>query len=165
MNIYSSSTLLIGVLCLKTIAYCQTTSQPEYLHSNVVPPSPSVAALDKFVDIPISKYTGTPNINIPIWTAEGRSLSVPISLSYHASGVRVDKLPGWVGSNWALNAGGHFHDRTNGVCLYCQYSTRNPYDSIPDEFFKRLSENGLSPYFILTDRIYGYGQAPHRTKY
>jgi hypothetical protein len=33
-------------------------------------------------------------------------VSVPLSLSYHASGFRPDQHPGWVGSGWNLNAGG-----------------------------------------------------------
>ncbi|MCT4603140.1 MAG: hypothetical protein N4A59_09610, partial [Marinifilum sp.] len=80
-------------------------SQSQIL-TDVVLPSPSVAALSKFVDIPVGYYTGVPNISIPFGELRGREISVPISISYHASGVRVSDIPGWVGSGWALNAGG-----------------------------------------------------------
>ena len=33
-------------------------------------------------------------------------MDLPISLDYHASGVKVDQHPSWVGLNWNLNAGG-----------------------------------------------------------
>ncbi|TRX62665.1 hypothetical protein FNH22_00800 [Fulvivirga sp. M361] len=75
-------------------------------YQNVTPPSPSVVSLGKFVDQPVSPYTGTPEINIPIYELKAGSISVPISLSYHASGIKVEDIASWVGAGWALNAGG-----------------------------------------------------------
>ncbi|WP_188935689.1 hypothetical protein, partial [Puia dinghuensis] len=54
----------------------------------------------------MSLYAGLPQINIPIYTVEEGGIKVPISLDYHASGVRPDQHPGWVGLNWNLSAGG-----------------------------------------------------------
>ena len=71
-----------------------------------VPKSPEAATLMKFVDVPVSHYTGVPSIAIPITTVAHRSLSVPVSLSYHASGNRVNEVANWVGLGWKLNAGG-----------------------------------------------------------
>lgn len=68
--------------------------------------SPDAAALGKFVEVPVSNYSGLPQIGIPIYTLNAKGMKVPISLSYHASGVKVKEFPGWVGANWALNAGG-----------------------------------------------------------
>jgi len=75
---------------------------------NAVPQnlSPEAAALGKFVEVPVSNYSGLPEINIPIYTLNAKDFSIPASLSYHASGVKVKEIPGWVGANWALNAGG-----------------------------------------------------------
>jgi hypothetical protein len=70
------------------------------------PESPNVASLGKYVDIPVGNYTGTPNISIPIHTVQNRSISVPISISYHASGIKVEEEASWVGLGWSLNAGG-----------------------------------------------------------
>ena len=72
----------------------------------IIPPSPTAASLGKYGNIPVSLYTGTPEISIPLYEIKGRKLSVPISLSYHASGMKVDEIAGWVGSGWSLNAGG-----------------------------------------------------------
>ena len=69
-------------------------------------PSPNAASMGLYGEVPVSLYTGTPQINIPLYTLEEGRLQVPISLSYHASGVRVNQHPGWVGLNWNLNAGG-----------------------------------------------------------
>ena len=71
-----------------------------------VPPSPTVAALNEYVDVPVSLYTGVPQIDIPLYEINSLELSLPISLSYHSNGVKVEETPSWVGANWSLNAGG-----------------------------------------------------------
>jgi len=72
----------------------------------VTPPSPNVQAFQKYGDIPVSPYTGVPNISIPLYTVKFRDISVPISISYHASGIKVAEEAGQIGLGWALNAGG-----------------------------------------------------------
>ncbi|PZX63404.1 hypothetical protein [Hydrotalea sandarakina] len=72
--------------------------------TNITPPT--AAALVKYADYPVSYHTGIPNINIPIYTVQNGPLEVPISLSYHASGLKVQELASWVGAGWSLNAGG-----------------------------------------------------------
>jgi YD repeat-containing protein len=69
-------------------------------------PSPNAASLGKYGDIPVSYHTGVPEVFIPIYTIQEGSLSVPVSLSYHSSGIRVDEIASWVGLGWSLNAGG-----------------------------------------------------------
>jgi hypothetical protein len=68
--------------------------------------SPTAASLGKYGDFPVSYNTGLPQISIPIYTVQAGSLSLPISLSYHASGLKVQEQASWVGAGWALNAGG-----------------------------------------------------------
>ena len=68
--------------------------------------SPTAASLGKYGDFPVSYNTGLPQISIPIYTVKAGSLSLPISLSYHASGLKVQEQASWVGAGWALNAGG-----------------------------------------------------------
>ncbi len=57
--------------------------------TNLFPPSPTAAALAKYGDIPVGYHTGTPNISIPLYEVKSKELSLPISLSYHASGIKV----------------------------------------------------------------------------
>ncbi len=72
----------------------------------IVKPSPEVSALFKFQDYPMDYSTGLPQISIPIYEVKSGSLSVPISISYHASGRKVYDQDGPVGLGWSLNAGG-----------------------------------------------------------
>lgn len=81
-------------------------SQAQFQKPEVGMPTPNAASLGLFGKVPVSLYTGTPNIDVPVYTVETGKIKVPISLSYHASGVRVNQHPGWVGLNWNLNAGG-----------------------------------------------------------
>lgn len=70
------------------------------------PHSPDATALGRYVEMPIGHYTGLPDISIPLYNLEVKGMQVPISLSYHASGIKVKDLAGSVGAGWALNAGG-----------------------------------------------------------
>lgn len=69
-------------------------------------PSPTAASLGKYVDIPVNYNNGLPQITIPIATVKEGELQLPISLQYHASGIKVEELASWLGLNWSLSAGG-----------------------------------------------------------
>lgn len=68
--------------------------------------SPNATGLGEYGEIPVSLYTGIADISIPIYTINYHNHELPISLSYHGGGVKVDSHPGWVGLDWVLNAGG-----------------------------------------------------------
>lgn len=76
------------------------------LKFNVIPPAPEAASIGKYVDMPVSAYTGLPKIEVPVYELKSYELSLPINLSYHASGLKWDEIPSWVGAGWSLNAGG-----------------------------------------------------------
>lgn len=81
-------------------------SQQDITLKNIIPPSPEASAFIKQGKYQVGTYTGRPDISIPVFEISTNSLSVPISLSYDASGVRVNDMATWVGMNWSLNAGG-----------------------------------------------------------
>ena len=74
--------------------------------SHVIPPSPQAAALARYAEYPVSHTTGVPDITIPLYEIRMGDFTLPISISYHASGCRVDEIPTCVGLGWTLNAGG-----------------------------------------------------------
>jgi hypothetical protein len=100
-----------GIIALAIIMVCvaqvkSQVNQPVDVAPKIIPPSPEAANLGKFADVPVSLYTGAPNISIPIYTVEAGTLRLPISLEYSASGIKVEEMASWVGIGWALNAGG-----------------------------------------------------------
>ncbi len=84
----------------------QGEPQSEEFSMAILPASPTASALGQYGQIPVGLFTGTPNINIPIYTYKNRNISVPISLSYNSNGVKVDQPSSWVGLGWSLSAGG-----------------------------------------------------------
>jgi hypothetical protein len=81
---------------------------------NVIGPSPNAAAIEKYVNIPVSTYTGVVNIDIPIYSIVNKDLKFPVSLSYHASGIRVDEEASRVGLGWFLTSGAVINRSVNG---------------------------------------------------
>lgn len=96
--------ILIIILCTGVLPVC---AQSNYYAAmpDVTPPSPTSRVFQKFLGYPISHATGTIDISIPLYTVEAYGLSLPLTLKYHSSGVRVQDPVGVVGRNWALFPG------------------------------------------------------------
>lgn len=101
------------------LAFASLLSAPSVAAQNgslrVTVPSPTAASLGKFGDLPVSLYTGTPDISIPLFTLKGRTLDLPIALKYHTSGIRVEEIGGWAGLGWTLEAGGVITRTVHGI--------------------------------------------------
>ncbi len=72
----------------------------------VIPPSPDASSFGTYANTPVSLFTGTPNISIPLIDIKEPDFDLPISLSYYAQGIKVEQLASSVGLGWSLNAGG-----------------------------------------------------------
>ncbi len=132
MNLITKvTTMVVGLCCCAFFSKAQEIST----EISVVPPSPNVSALNKYSEVPVGQYTGVPGISVPIYTIQMQQLSLPISLSYHASGLKVEEYASWVGAGWSLNAGGTVNRSVRGL---------------PDEFLPGLSTTtkGKKGYFF-----------------
>ncbi len=98
--------VMIIMMTLGLIIPFNVYSQSTESIQRITVKSPEVAAFERVVEIPVNTYTGVPDISIPIYTVKSGDLSLPISLDYHASAIKVDQEATWVGLNWNLNAGG-----------------------------------------------------------
>lgn len=123
----------------------------------VMPPSPTVAALMKFEEVPVSNYTGTPDISIPLFSTKTKSkdIGLDISLKYNSSGIAADAIASDVGLGWSLFAGGTVSRTVRGMpdeILYMgssakvgiyQNSTPN-YSNNYDQAFQILNDENAS---------------------
>jgi hypothetical protein len=81
-------------------------SQQDFTLKNIIPPSPEASAFIKYGNYQIGAYTGRPDINIPLYEIQTNKLSLPVTLNYDETGIRVNEMASWVGMNWSLDAGG-----------------------------------------------------------
>lgn len=87
-------------------------------------PTPNTASLGKYGFVPVSLYTGVPDISIPLYDLTVRNVTLPLRLRYEASGLQINSLPGWLGHNWSLEAGGVITRTVKG--RYDDYIVTNP---------------------------------------
>lgn len=67
--------------------------------------SPSAAEVVRYERVPVSYFNGLPSIDIPLYSIQSKDITFPISLSYHASGIKVNQYPTMVGLGWNMNLG------------------------------------------------------------
>lgn len=120
-----------------------------------LPPSPEAAAMKEHVDVPVNMYAGIPQMSVPIHGIQGREITVPITLSYHANGIRVAEEASWVGLGWNLSAGGMItreirdNDDFGGKSFYDDSSTRShPYKNQLDRLPKDPSQGGTNSFLF-----------------
>ncbi len=99
--------IITGIIALAIFPighhYAQSNN---YQLPTVIPPSPAVMNFLRYGEIPVDYSTGVPSISVPLYTVKSRKLELPISISYHAAGIKVDDIASTVGLGWVLNAGG-----------------------------------------------------------
>lgn len=94
----------------------------------VILPSPEAVSLFKFQNYPVDHSTGLTQIGVPIYEVKSGSLSVPIGLSYHAAGRKVDDLDGPIALGWSLNAGGSISRTVKGSADFAQFKFPYPFN-------------------------------------
>jgi len=138
--------------------------------------SPEVAAIAKFSEASNNHFTGAAGISVPIEVLEEGNIKVPISLNYHASGIRVGAVASRVGMGWAVSGGGvisrsvlGIEDEATNGWLNTNWDYNNPavienvsnadYDGEPDLWTYSLP-TGVSGKFIINKSINDIVQYP-----
>jgi hypothetical protein len=144
---------------------------------SIIPPNPEAASIAKFIETPVSYFTGMPSIQVPIYNINSSGISIPVGLSYHSRGIKVDEIAPTVGIGWAFSNGGSisrqirgsfdfdawgYLNTGNGLSNYYediftdeqirqtirQYSVNHDgFDFVPDQFF--FDFNGTSGKFFI----------------
>lgn len=131
-QIIKSSFLIVIISFQLTAQVNQDYYNPATL-ANYIPPSPDAAELGKYAEIPVNYSTGIPEIYIPLFNIKTGTINLPLSLSYHSSGVKVEEEASWVGLGWSLNAGGLITRVVKGIpddqfSVYCtDYNSQTGY--------------------------------------
>jgi hypothetical protein len=96
-----------SLICFLISMHLLLAQQQGYkpIYDNLVPVSPTAFQFLKYTEMPVSEYTGIPGISVPIYTIEEDGVEIPINLTYHAGGVRVNQEASWVGLGWDLTFG------------------------------------------------------------
>jgi hypothetical protein len=132
-----TATIIVGGI---KMSYSQS-SLPSI--NSVVPVSPNAASLGKYGEIPVGFSTGIPNISVPIFDIQSGSLKMPVNISYHAGGMRVEEVASWVGLGWSLNAGGVITRQVRGIADENANGYRQNYLTI-DSFINNLMPNAVA---------------------
>ncbi len=149
----------------------------------VTPPSPTAMELAKHVTYPVNLSNGLAKISIPLYEIIDGEIRIPITLDYHASGLKPGmRSADWIGDGWSLSVGPTLSRIINGGAdeqfySYLLASEQHPtweqlnavnegavdvlldefYYSLPENsgklYFKRLSQYELCPVTIPQDNI------------
>lgn len=107
---YARAFVLMPLLFLLSVTG-KGQNQPVY---NV--PGPEIANLGLYGQVPVSYYTGVPDISVPLHEIKVGKFSMPITASYHVRSVKPNQTPGPLGLGWNLIAGGYITRNVRGYC-------------------------------------------------
>lgn len=97
-------------LLLSFNSFCQSRTLPQ-----VTPKSPNVAAMEKYVDVPVNLSTGMIKLDIPLFSFKAGDVTIPIALNYANNGLKTDEIPTWAGMGWSLSCGGVISYQQRGL--------------------------------------------------
>ncbi|WP_312177598.1 hypothetical protein, partial [Chryseobacterium sp.] len=100
-------TIICAAIVLANFFEAQTTDSNKNI-PNIIPPSPTVNSLMKFEEVPVSNYTGIPDITIPIANIPTglNNVGINLALKYHVNNALSESKASEVGLGWSLFAGG-----------------------------------------------------------
>ncbi|WP_264536420.1 RHS repeat protein [Flavobacterium sp. N1736] len=118
--------LFLFTLLLPITIFSQTIANP-YTSTEERFKSPQIHLLKEFVDHPVDLSRGLVDVSVPIYDIQFDDKTIPVSLMFHASGLKADVTEnGMLGLKWALNAGGFISREVRGYP-----DERRPHKTIP----------------------------------
>jgi|GEM_PF-2378933 len=111
--------------------------------------APTVSTFNTYGAIPVSFYTGTPEISIPLYSIKENGIEIPITLNYNTNNVKPNTHPGTTGLGWNLFAGGCItriikglnDEKTMGYAPHTLLGFLGREDILSDNWWKKYSDN------------------------
>lgn len=140
------------LVCLFFYVGIGPLSAQDYLPTVKTPASPVAASFNVYGEIPVSKYTGIPDISIPLYTIDLNTFQIPISLNYHPAGVKVEAEASWVGLGWTLMAGGTISREIRGMDDFTILGYWSRFNILKDDYnSKPIPEEVIKCYYETDD--------------
>ena len=192
-NLYTNKKIILKRLFLILSAFFAVLSAKGQSEDGIkldvprlVPLSPTATAMVKYQSYPVDHCTGVPNITIPLYDIVAGEVTIPVTLSYHASGLKPKEGSGYAGAGWTLNLEPSIARQVIGVAdndyygwfdryfsqntvpgderdrlIYYGEMVDNKRDTRPDKFTYKLPGGGGSGYF--SDRSSPLITVPHNS--
>ena len=98
---------------------------PELERPDVIPPSPEASKLAAYISYPVNLSNGLVQTSIPLYEIVDGDIRIPITLSYHASGLKPNmRSSHWLGDGWSLTTGPTLSRTINGVADEINYNAQ-----------------------------------------
>ena len=162
---------LIILLMAVSLTVAGQTTFSDYIPQ---PSTPEVASLIKYAEYPVSHYTGLVDISIPLYEIVAGEIRIPITLSYHASGIKLRDENGKVGLGWTLNAGpdlgremkGRPDDAINGYINLKKGRSNSLFNNLyPENYFYYRANTSKAWSRNSSDWVAQYDLAPEKFYY
>lgn len=132
--------------------------------------TPTTAALKQNIIYPVNYSNGLPEIKIPLYEVRSGDVTLPIYLTYHASGIKLSDVAGWAGLGWSLVAEPMISRTVRGWVddprtMACEFN-KNDYISRFPDYVKNLTsiskEEPDEYYYRLSDKqgMFMYAMEP-----
>ncbi len=105
----------------------QPNTQENLQRPKIIPSSPQSQIFENYLNHEVTEYNGLPKIEIPLYEIKMKDLTIPINLSYHASGIKYMQYDGDIGAGWSIGAGGYRLTRSvRGADDFAPVNTQYP---------------------------------------
>lgn len=138
--------ILLMVFCSGYAQFGEEPARTTDYNNIKMPESPTSASIGNIDDLTVNTATGIPSITIPLYTFEMDGVSVPITISYNASGIKVGDLATSVGLNWSLEAGGQISRTVRGKADDFEGWFDFDYTFLSDGYFDSYDPNNPLPW-------------------
>lgn len=139
---------LMAILACQSYSYGQSgnSANPvdmQELFKNQQVGTPATAALKQNIIYPVNYSTGLTEIKIPLYEVQCGDLTLPIYLTYHASGIKLSDVAGWAGLGWNLVAEPMINRTIQGSAddpqtMTCEFNKNDYWKRFPD-YVKNLT--------------------------